>query len=48
MGPLGSQICEIAPLDPAEIGQDQNRVVGGDTGPSVPQTTIDKQFARLV
>ena len=39
MGPLGSQICEIAPLDPAEIGQDQNRVVRGDTGPSIPHTS---------
>ena len=39
MGPLGSQICEIAPLDPAEIGQDKNRVVRGDTGPSISHTS---------
>ena len=38
MGSLGSQICEIA-LDPAEIGQDKNRVVRGDTGPSIPHTS---------
>ena len=39
MGTLGSQICAIAPLDPAEIGQDQNRVVRVDTGPSIPHTS---------
>ena len=31
----GLQVCEIVPLDPAEVRQDQSRVVGGDTGPSV-------------
>ena len=39
MGPLGSQICEIAPLDPDVIGQNKNRVVRGDTGPSIPHTS---------
>ena len=33
-------MCKIAPLDPAEEGQDQNRVVGGDTGPSVAHTSL--------
>ena len=37
-GPPGLQVCKIAPLDPAEEGQDQGRVVGGDIGPSVPHT----------
>ena len=32
--PLGCRFV-ITPLDPAEVGQDQSRVVGGDTGPSV-------------
>ena len=35
-GPIGSHVCKIIPLDPAEIGQDQSRVVGVDTGLSVP------------
>ena len=35
---------EIALLDSAEIGQDQSRLVRGDTGPSVPRTTINKQL----
>ena len=26
---------EISPLDPAEVGQDQSRVMGGDTWPSI-------------
>ena len=26
-------------LDPAKVGKDQNRVVGGDTGISVPHTS---------
>ena len=30
---------EIAPLDPAEIGQDQSRVVGRDFRPSIPHTS---------
>ena len=47
-GPLGLQVREIAPLVLAQVGQDQNRVVGGDTGPLVPQTAINNQFARLV
>ena len=37
--PLGSQLVEITPKDPAEIGQDQSRVMGGDTGPSVLYTS---------
>ena len=32
-------MCEIALLDPAEEGQDKDTVVGGDTGPSVPNTS---------
>ena len=28
-GPLGLQVCEIDPLDPAEIGQDQSKVGWG-------------------
>ena len=32
-------MCEIAPLDPDEVGQDQSRVVDGDTGPSVSHTS---------
>ena len=45
MGPLVLQVCEIAPLDPAEIGQDQSRVAGGDTGPSIPHSAhlFDKE-----
>ena len=35
MGPLGLQMREIGPLDPAEVEPAQSRVVGGDTGPSV-------------
>ena len=31
-------MCEISPLDPAEVGRDQSRVVGGDTGSVVPLT----------
>ena len=27
------------PLDPAEVRQDKNRVVGGGIGPSVPHTS---------
>ena len=38
-GSPGLQVCEIAPLDPAEKEKDQGRVVGGDTGPSVPHTS---------
>ena len=33
------QVCKIDPLDPAEVGQDQSRVLGGDTGPPVPHTS---------
>ena len=33
------QARKIALLDPAEVGQDQNRVLGGDDGPSVPHTS---------
>ena len=35
-------MCKIAPLDPAEEGQDQGKVVGGNTGPSVPHTNGSK------
>ena len=34
------QVREIALLDPFKVGQDQTRVVGGDTEPSVPYTSI--------
>ena len=37
--PVGSQVCKFGPLDPAEERQDQGRVVGGDTGLSVPHTS---------
>ena len=36
MGSPGLRVCDIAPLDPAGVGQDQKRAVGGVTGPSVP------------
>ena len=36
--PLGCR-CINAPLDPAEVGQDQSRVVGWDTWPSVLHTS---------
>ena len=36
LGPLGLRVHGIAPLNPAELGQYQSRVVGGDTGSSVP------------
>ena len=39
MGSPGLQVCDIAPLDPAGVGQYQRRAVGGVTGPSVPHTT---------
>ena len=39
MGSPGLQVCEIALLDPAKKEQDKDRVVGGDTGPSVPHTS---------
>ena len=32
-------MCDIALLDPAGVGQDQRRAVGGVTGPSVPHTS---------
>ena len=31
-------MCVIVHLEPAEVRQDQSRVVGGDTGPSVAHT----------
>ena len=34
--PLGCRSVRLPPIDPAGEGQDQGRVVGGDTGPSVP------------
>ena len=37
--PLRLQAHEIGPLDPAEVEPAQSRVVGGDTGPSVPSTS---------
>ena len=33
------QVCTIAPLNPVEEGQVQDRVVSGVTGPSVPHTS---------
>ena len=39
LGLLGSLVYEIAPLDPAEKGEDQSRVVGWVTRPSVPHTS---------
>ena len=36
LSPPWLQLREIAPLGPAEVGQDQIRVVGGDTRPSIP------------
>ena len=38
-GPPGSQVGEITPPGPAEVGWDQNRVVGGDTVSWVPHTS---------
>ena len=37
-------MCDIAPLDPAGVGQDQRRAVGGVTGPSVPYTTVRRHL----
>ena len=37
-GPYGLPMCKIAPYL-AEVVQDQSRVVGGDTGPSVLHTS---------
>ena len=37
-GPIELQVREITLLDPAKVGQDQSRAVGGDTEPSVPHT----------
>ena len=31
--------CMNAPFEPAEVGLDQSRGVGGDNGPSVPHTS---------
>ena len=31
-------MCVIVHLEPSEVRQDQSRVVGGDTGPSVAHT----------
>ena len=36
LGPLGLRMHGIAPQNPAELGQYESRVVGGDTGSSVP------------
>ena len=35
------QVCVIPSLHPAEVGQDKNRVVGRDTGPSVAHASVD-------
>ena len=32
-------MCVIVHLEPSEVRQDQSRVVGGDTGPSVAHTS---------
>ena len=37
--PPGLQVREIVPLNPGEVGQDQSRVVGEDTGPSLAHTS---------
>ena len=34
MDPVGKQVPEIGPLDPAVVGPEQSRLVGGDTGPN--------------
>ena len=39
MDPVGLQVHEIGPLDPAVVGQEQSRLGGGDTGPLVPHTS---------
>ena len=36
---LGRSCVRLLPQDPAEIDQDQSRVVGGYSWPSVPQTS---------
>ena len=36
---LGLWLLGTCDRPPAELGQYQSRVVGGDTGPSVPQTS---------
>ena len=35
------QVCDIPSLHPAEVGQDKNRVVGRDTGPSVAHASVN-------
>ena len=37
--PPGLQVREILPRNPGEVGQDQSRVVGEDTGPSLAHTS---------
>ena len=37
--PLGRSCVRLPPLDPAEVVQDQSRVVSEYTWPSVPQTS---------
>ena len=39
MGLHELQVRVIAPLGPAEVDPPQSKVVGGDTGPSVPNTS---------
>ena len=38
---LVPKVCRYGkfPLDPAEVRQDKNRMVGGGTGPSVPHAS---------
>ena len=38
-GPIGLQVQENIPQDPAEVGKHQSSVVGKNTGPSVPHTS---------
>ena len=37
--PPGLQVREIAHLNPGEVGQDQSRVLGEDTRPSISHTS---------
>ena len=48
MGPLVLQVCEIAPLDPAKIGQDQSGVVAWDTGPLVSHTSHLLSWPKVI
>ena len=46
--PLGHRLLRLPPLDPAEIGQDQSRVVGRDTRPSTPHKIRQSQRNSVV